>query len=116
MGDVRRTDIYRVNDPAVQCASYYGQYTFNCNDSKKVGIGLIDPIILRKHGLKLNKSEYESMIKTIVSYCDKNHFDYELFFVLEINKIMLSYVKYRKIYIAIRLLRNGLIVWKNYFV
>lgn len=79
VGDVRRTDIYRVNDPAVQCASYYGQYTFNCNDSKKVGIGLIDPIILRKHGLKLNKSEYESMIKTIVSYCDKNHFDYEFF-------------------------------------
>ena len=94
IGPVKRTDIRRVNDPALQCAS---QYTFSSNDTKKVGIGLIDPIILRKHDLKISKSEYEAIIRKIVSYCDEKNLSYEFFctgdkrdytFICETQKIM----------------------------
>ena len=76
VGPVKRSDIQRVNDPALLCAS---QYAFSSNKQKKIGIGLIDPIILRKHDLKISKSEYKAIIKKIVSYCDEKSLPYEFF-------------------------------------
>lgn len=75
IGNLGNKTVFQVMDPALECSNIYP-----ASEKKNViGIGLINPVILKKHGATLDYDSYLKVIQYIIEACDLRGINYEFF-------------------------------------